>query len=103
MQLYNSCRYVIKDLPLLQMSKYDKVLLRLLNKCSTFSYQELKYLLGKLGYKETQKGKTSGARVAFINDEDKHIIRLHKPHPGNELKDYVKREIISELKDKKLI
>jgi len=85
------------------MSKYDKVLLKLLNRSSTITYQEIKYLLGKLGYKETQKGKTSGSRVAFVNYEDKHIIRLHKPHPGNELKDYVKREIISELKDKKLI
>ncbi len=85
------------------MSKYDKVLLKLLNRNSTITYQEIKYLLGKLGYEESQKGKTSGSRVAFINVEDKYIIRLHKPHPGNELKDYVKREIISELKDKKLI
>ena len=85
------------------MSKYDKVLLKLLNRNSTITYQEIKYLLGKLGYEESQKGKTSGSRVAFISVEDKHIIRLHKPHPGNELKDYVKREIISELKDKKLI
>ena len=85
------------------MSKYDKVLLKLLNRNSTITYQEIKYLLGKLGYEESQKGKTSGSRVAFINVEDKHIMRLHKPHPGNELKDYVKREIISELKEKKLI
>ena len=85
------------------MSKYDKLLLKLLNRYSTITYQEIRYLLGKLGYNESQKGKTSGSRVAFINREDKHIIRLHKPHPGNELKSYVKREIISELKDKKLI
>jgi len=56
-----------------------------------------------LGYEETQKGKTSGSRVAFINKIEKHIIRLHKPHPGNELKDYVKKEIVAELKDKNLI
>jgi len=85
------------------MSKYDEVLWKLLNRSSTITYQEIEYLLGKLGYKETQKGKTSGSKVAFINFEDKHIIRLHKPQPGNELKYYVKREIISELKDKKLI
>ncbi len=85
------------------MSKYDKVLLKLLNTSSTITYQEISYLLGKLGYRESQKGKTSGSRVAFINREEKHIIRLHKPHPGNELKTYVKREIILELKDKKLI
>jgi hypothetical protein len=85
------------------MSKYDNVLLKLLNRNSTITYQEIMYLLGKLGYKESQRGKTSRSRVAFINEEDKHIIRLDKPHPGNELKDYVKREIILELKDKKLI
>ena len=85
------------------MSKYDKVLLKLLNRNSIVTYQEIKYVLGKLGYEESQKGKTSGSRVAVVNIEDKHIIRLHKPHPGNELKDYEKREIISELKDKKLI
>ena len=85
------------------MSKYDKLIVKLLNKSSTITYQEIAYLLGKLGYKETQKGKTSGSRVAFINKIEKHIIRLHKPHPGNELKDYVKKEIISELKDKNLI
>lgn len=85
------------------MSKYDKLIVKLLNRSSTVTYQEIAYLLGKLGYKETQKGKTSGSRVAFINKIEKHIIRLHKPHPGNELKDYMKKEIISELKDKNLI
>jgi len=85
------------------MSKRDKLIAKLLNRESTVTYQEISYLLGKLGYEETQKGKTSGSRGAFINMSEKHIIRLHKPHPGNELKDYVKKEIISELKDRKLI
>jgi len=85
------------------MSKFDKLITKLLNKNSTISYQEIAYLLGKMGYKQSQKGKTSGSRVAFINQESKHIIRLHKPHPGNELKDYAKREIVSELKDRRLI
>jgi hypothetical protein len=85
------------------MSKYDKLIVKLLNRSSTVTYQEIAYLPGKLGYEETQKGKISGSRVAFINKLEKHIIRLHKPHPGNELKDYVKKEIISELKDKNLI
>jgi len=103
MQLNSSCKIKINYLASIQMSKYNKVLLKLLNRSSTISYQEIKYLPGILGYKGTQKGQTSGSRVAFINYEDKHIIRLHKPHSENELKDYVKREIISELKDKKLI
>ena len=85
------------------MSKYDKLITKLLNRNSTISYQEISLILGKLGYKKSKKGKTSGSRVAFINRELKHIIRLHKPHLSNELKDYVKKEIISELKDKNLI
>jgi len=85
------------------MSKFDKLIAKLLNRNSTISYQEIGYILGKLGYKKSQKGKTSGSQVAFVNSEEKHIIRLHKPHPGNELKDYVKKEIIVELRDKNLI
>ena len=85
------------------MSKYDKLLEKLLRRNSTLTYNEIKYLLGQMGYSESTKGKTSGSRVAFINEQSKHIIRLHKPHPGNELKGYVKRAIIKELVNKKLI
>lgn len=37
---------------------------------------------------EDQKGKTSGSRVAFVHNETKCILRLHKPHPNKELKRY---------------
>ncbi|RKX80494.1 MAG: hypothetical protein DRP58_13100 [Spirochaetes bacterium] len=37
-------------------------------------------------YVEYHKGKTSGSRVVFINNKAKHIIRLHKPHPGLQLR-----------------
>lgn len=46
-----------------------------------------------------EPGKTSGSRVAFINLKTKHIIRIHKPHPGNELKSYQIELIFKELKD----
>ena len=85
------------------MSKYDKLVTKLLNRESVIAYQELNYLLVIMGYKESTKGKTSGSRVAFYNEETKHIIRLHKPQPGNEFKDYVKRTILTELKNRKLI
>jgi len=42
-------------------------------------------------------GKTTGSSVAFFNMVSKHIIRLHKPHPGNELKRYQIEQILSEL------
>ena len=85
------------------MSKLNKLIFKLLNRDSKIAYSEIKYLLGKLGFKETTKGKTSGSRVSYINEKSKHIIRLYKPHPSNELKDYVKKAIILELKEQKLI
>jgi len=85
------------------MSKIDKLIAKLLNQSSTITFQELEYLLGKLGYVVKKTGKTSGSRKAYINSETKHIIRIHKPHPGNELKKYVKSYIISELKKQNLI
>ncbi len=85
------------------MSKYDKLVTKLLNRNSVITYQEIKYLLLKLGYSESSKGKTSGSRVAYYNSETKHIIRLHKPHPGNEVKNYVKKAIVVELTNRKVI
>ena len=85
------------------MSKYDKLIEKVLNPKTGITYKEMSLLLKKMGYTEKKTGKTSGSRVAFLNLETKDIIRLHKPHPGNELKDYVKKEILAELKDKKLL
>jgi hypothetical protein len=70
------------------MSKEEKLVKRFLTRPKDFTYDELRKMLKSLGYSEDQKGKTSGSRVAFCNDITKHIIRLHKPHPGNELKMY---------------
>lgn len=85
------------------MSRFSKILERLLDPRTTVTFQELEYLLGKLGYKEKRTGKTSGSRRAYVNLESKHIIRIHKPHPENELKRYAKNYIISELKKQELI
>jgi hypothetical protein len=85
------------------MSKEEKLVKRLLTKPNDFTYNELKALLSHLGYVETQSGKTSGSRVAFINEKDKHIIRLHKPHPGSELKKYQIEQLIEELKARSCI
>ena len=85
------------------MSKLNKLIIKILDRNSIITYQELKYLLGKFGYKQSNKGKTSGSRVAYIHPKTKHIIRLHKPHPGNELKDYVKKAVVQELRNRKLL
>lgn len=83
------------------MSKFEKLIDRLQRKPKDFTYEELKTVLTGLGYSESNKGKTSGSRVAFINVETKHILRIHKPHPQNIIKAYALEYIINELKTQK--
>ncbi len=80
------------------MSKLEKLKNKLNSKpkSSTY-YSELRTLLTGLGYEEMQGGKTSGSRAAFIHKDTHHIIRLYKPHPGNELRRYQIEEIRGEL------
>lgn len=80
------------------MGKADKLLKRLISKPKDFTYDELKRLLLAYGYEEAKTGKTSGSRVAFLNHETRHIIRLHKPHPHPELKQYQIDDVLEELK-----
>jgi len=61
---------------------------RFLKKPADFSFDEMSRLLKGFGYEEVKSGKTSGSRVAFISRTSGHIVRLHKPHPGNVLKRY---------------
>ena len=82
------------------VSKFAKLLQRLQNKPKDFSYDELVKLLNGLGYQELKLGKTSGSRVAFMNEDTRHIIRLHKPHPLKILKAYQIELILEELKNK---
>ena len=85
------------------MSKEEKLIQRFLLRPKDFTYDELRKMLKGLGYQESQQGKTSGSRVAFFNEATKHIIRLHKPHPGNELKMYQIDLIREELEGRGLI
>ena len=78
------------------MSKKDKLLKRLKSKPLDFTYDELKTLLNYLGFNEDNKGKTSGSRVMFFDVNSNEVIRLHKPHPNNILKEYqLKQNIIT--------
>jgi hypothetical protein len=85
------------------MSKDEKLLERFISRPKDFTYNELRRLLKSFGYIESGPGKTSGSRVAFINTVSKHIIRLHKPHPGNELKMYQIDQIREEFTARGLI
>ena len=65
-----------------------------------FTWQELETLLRRLGY-ERREG--SGSRVKFSNGDPLQLIGLHRPHPGNELKRYARRQVIEKLEDGGLI
>jgi hypothetical protein len=77
------------------MSRHEKLLAKLLNKQAGFAWQELVALLSSMGYRQLQG---DGSRVKFDNGNPQAMINLHKPHPGNELKAYVKRQVIEHLK-----
>jgi hypothetical protein len=63
------------------MSTRDKLIERFKSLPSDFTWDELVRLFGLLGYSPDNKGKTSGSRVVFKQDEEFYI--LHKPHPKN--------------------
>ena len=67
------------------MSKKEKAIERLRACPKDYRYSEAKVLLEMLGFYESNKGKTSGSRVAFCRESDKRVILLHKPHPGDEM------------------
>ncbi len=81
------------------MSKHAKLVTKFFSQPNDFTFDELRSLLSGFGYEEKQGGKTSGSRVAFVHTKTKHIIRIHKPHPGNELKGYQVTLIRNELKE----
>jgi len=70
------------------MSRRDKHKRRFLTRPADFTYDEMRRLLKGFGYEELETGKTAGSRAAFINKTSDHIIRLHRPHPGNIMKKY---------------
>lgn len=81
------------------MAKIEKLIERLLSLPKDFTWEELIKVLIHFGYKELHTGKTGGSRRKFAN-ADKHIISLHKPHPGNILKHYQIKEVMASLKER---
>ncbi|TNG91552.1 type II toxin-antitoxin system HicA family toxin [Pasteurellaceae bacterium USgator11] len=80
------------------MSKLDKLKKKLYKEPAPkdFAWDELKTLLLKLGFIEEQG---SGSRVKFYHPELDYPINLHKPHPGNILKEYILKRIKETLDD----
>ena len=84
------------------MGQKDKLIRRLMSRPKDFTFEEAESLLNYFSYEKTNKGKTSGSRVVFINDKGS-VIMLHKPHPRKELLDYQVKQLLEALKQEELI
>ncbi len=82
------------------MSKLEKLLKKLDNHHATWVWNDLTSLLKLLGYEKTEG---SGSRVKFDNGNPLDMINLHKPHPRNEVKAYVIRQVREKLQSGDLL
>jgi predicted RNA binding protein YcfA (HicA-like mRNA interferase family) len=85
------------------MSKEEKLISRLLSLPKDFTFDELSTLLRRLGFDASNKGATSGSRVAFTHKETETLILVHKPHPRKEIRISALKEVLRILKEKNFI
>ena len=88
-----------EDVP---VGQKEKLINRLKSRPKDFTFDEVESLLGYLDYKRSDKGRTSGSRVMFVNDNHPPIM-MHKPHPRKELLDYQVKQLLEMLKQEGLI
>lgn len=84
------------------MGKLEKLIGRLRSRPADFTFYEMETLLTGFGYRRADGGKTTGSAVRFTHSQYQ-VIRLHKPHPGNELKRYVISDLLEKLESEGLI
>lgn len=81
------------------MGKLEKAKQRLQARPKDYTFTEARGLLSQLGFKEFNKGKTSGSRVKFYRESDGAVIMMHKPHPGDEMDPGCVRDLYQYLTD----
>lgn len=84
------------------MGTKEKLIERFKKQPNDFTFDEMEKLLSIFGYVKSNKGKTSGSRIIFKN-ENKRPIMLHKPHPGNIIKEYAMKQVLNDLKEEGLL
>ena len=84
------------------MGQREKLVARLKSRPRDFTFEELERLLRYFGFVRSNKGRTSGSRVSFVN-RDGCGMSIHMPHPGNELKAYQLNALIDMLEREGLI
>ncbi|SEA06346.1 HicA toxin of toxin-antitoxin [Eubacterium aggregans] len=81
------------------MSKIEQLKKRIQTIPKDFTYREAKKLMESMGFEECSKGKTSGSRVKFYRSSDESVALLHKPHPGDEMKQYAVKQLVKYLEE----
>lgn len=84
------------------MGQKEKLIQRLKSKPKDFTFDDAETLLKYLDFIRSNKGKTSGSRVMFSNENHGNIL-LHKPHPQKELKAYQIEQLLEFLEQEDLI
>ena len=85
----------------IQMSTKKKLIDRFTRQPNDFTWDELVRLFGILGFTVDNKGKTSGSRTMFENDDKTYFV--HKPHPSNIINKSSMKQIFEYLKNNNLI
>ncbi len=85
------------------MGTKEKLIRRFKKQPKDFTFDELTRLFRTIGFELSQKGKTSGSRVEFINNEKELSYGAHKLHPDSAIKSYVMKQILEFLTSNKLI
>lgn len=85
------------------MGTKEKLIERFKRQPKDFSFDELIRLFQVLGFEVSQKGKTSGSRIEFVNIEKELSYGAHKPHPDSTIKSYVMKQVLEFLTSNKLI
>lgn len=78
------------------MTKSFKLLQRLIVIPRDFTWKELITVLDHFGFRQHEH--SHGSRRKFVDDQ-KNIISLHQPHPGNIVKQYAIKQVIARLKE----
>ena len=85
------------------MGTKEKLIEQFKRQPKDFTFNELTRLFQVLGFEISQKGKTSGSRIEFVNSEKELSYSAHKPHPDSAIKSYVLKQILEFLTSNKLI